>query len=113
MHLASGFADFRAGMCRLMVRHVSKFLFRDEPFREHVHVQVLCKKLRLEGELDFKAVAARTPGFVGADLRALTKEAAASAIQRIFQQPPLDGPAGHESTGTDSGQALWLFDFLL
>ncbi len=52
-------------------------------------VKVLCKKLRLAGELDFKAVAARTPGFVGADLRALTKEAAASAIQRIFQQAPV------------------------
>ena len=51
------------------------------------YAQVLCKRLRLAGELDFKAVAAKTPGFVGADLRALTKEAAASAIQRIFHQP--------------------------
>ncbi|KAK9868336.1 hypothetical protein WJX84_009333 [Apatococcus fuscideae] len=57
-------------------------------------LKVLCKKLRLAGEVDFKAVAARTPGFVGADLRALTKEAAASAIQRIFQQPVM--PSTHE-----------------
>jgi ribosome biogenesis ATPase len=51
-------------------------------------------KLRLSGDFDFAAVAARTPGFVGADLQALTKEAAAVAVSRIFsslqQQQPLD-----------------------
>lgn len=46
--------------------------------------QVLTKRLRLEGQFDFDAVAAKTPGFVGADLAALTKEAAAAAISRIF-----------------------------
>ena len=42
------------------------------------------QKLRLSGDFDFAAVAARTPGFVGADLQALTKEAAAVAVSRIF-----------------------------
>uniref|UniRef100_A0A7S4G498 AAA+ ATPase domain-containing protein n=1 Tax=Eutreptiella gymnastica TaxID=73025 RepID=A0A7S4G498_9EUGL len=47
-------------------------------------LQVLTQKLKLEGELDLKSIAFRTPGFVGADLHALTKEASAIALQRIF-----------------------------
>lgn len=46
--------------------------------------QVLTRHLRLAEEVDFAAVAARTPGFVGADLAALAKEAAALAVRRIF-----------------------------
>jgi ribosome biogenesis ATPase len=42
--------------------------------------------LRLQGGFDFHAIARRTPGFVGADLAALTKEAAAVAVSRIFSQ---------------------------
>lgn len=52
--------------------------------------QVIAQKLRLDGDFDFVSIAARTPGFVGADLQALTKEAAALAVSRIFkdmQQP--------------------------
>ena len=48
--------------------------------------QVLARRLRLAGDFDFKLIAQRTPGFVGADLQALTKEAAAVAIKRIFSQ---------------------------
>jgi len=47
-------------------------------------LQVLTKKLRLEGELDLRSLAFRTPGFVGADLHAVTKEACAIALRRIF-----------------------------
>jgi len=43
-------------------------------------------KLRLEGSFSFGEVAKRTPGFVGADLAALIKEAAALAVKRIFTQ---------------------------
>lgn len=64
-------------------------------------LQVLCRKLRLAGEVQFKAIAARTPGFVGADLRALTKEAAASAIQRIFEQPGLQPTTENLHPGND------------
>ena len=46
--------------------------------------QVLARRLRLEGTFDFAAVAAKTPGYVGADLAALTKEAGAVAIARVF-----------------------------
>ena len=47
-------------------------------------MQVLAGRMRLEGTFDFAAVAAKTPGYVGADLAALTKEAGAHAITRVF-----------------------------
>ncbi|KAL6782147.1 hypothetical protein ACKKBF_B10830 [Auxenochlorella protothecoides x Auxenochlorella symbiontica] len=47
-------------------------------------LEVLARPLRLEGSFDFKAIAKKTPGFVGADLSALMKEAAALAVKRIF-----------------------------
>ena len=47
-------------------------------------LQVLARRMRLEGTFDFAAVAAKTPGYVGADLAALTKEAGAHAITRVF-----------------------------
>ncbi|KAF4036102.1 ATPase family associated domain-containing protein lid 3 [Phytophthora infestans] len=40
--------------------------------------------MTLEGEFDFAALARRTPGYVGADLVSLTKEAAVGAVNRIF-----------------------------
>lgn len=55
----------------------------DENARARI-LSVLSGQLRLEGSFDFKRIARRTPGFVGADLAALTKEAAALAVKRIF-----------------------------
>ena len=46
--------------------------------------QVLGKRLRLSGDFDFGEIARLTPGFVGADLAALTQEAAALAVRRVF-----------------------------
>ncbi|XP_002975982.2 cell division control protein 48 homolog C [Selaginella moellendorffii] len=54
----------------------------DEKARLQI-LTVLASKLRLDGEFDFKAIARRTPGFVGADLKVLTKEAGVAAIRRI------------------------------
>ena len=48
-------------------------------------MQVLSRRLRLSGDFDFQAIAKLTPGFVGADLAALPKEAAAIAVTRIFK----------------------------
>lgn len=59
------------------------------PAQLEILMQVIVRKLRLSGDFDFKSVATRTPGFVGADLQALTKEAAAVAIARIFNALPL------------------------
>lgn len=47
---------------------------------------MMCAKLRLEGEFNFKLLAKQTPGFVGADLSALTAEAGRAAIHRIFEE---------------------------
>lgn len=56
----------------------------DEQARARI-LSVLSSKLRLSGDFDFSKVAHKTPGFVGADLHALVKEAAVLAINRIFQ----------------------------
>lgn len=47
-------------------------------------LKVLSKKLRLSGNFDFRKLAKMTPGFVGADLNALTAAAGVCAIKRIF-----------------------------
>jgi len=55
----------------------------DEAARERV-LRVLVGTMRIAGDFDYKSIAKRTPGFVGADLAALTKEAAAAAVNRVF-----------------------------
>jgi ribosome biogenesis ATPase len=62
---------------------------------------VLSSRLRLEeGNFDFHKIAQDTPGYVGADLVALTKEAASIAVNRIFSElesiAPLDKPSLNE-----------------
>ena len=49
-------------------------------------LKVLTAKLKIDGELDLQSIAKRTPGYVGADLKALQREAAAAAISRIFKE---------------------------
>jgi len=46
----------------------------------------LCAKLRLDGDFDFISLAKATPGYVGADLAALTGAAGIIAVKRIFKQ---------------------------
>eukprot|EP00127_Corallochytrium_limacisporum_P003337 Clim_evm26s148 gene=Clim_evmTU26s148 len=55
----------------------------DEKARARI-LQVITKGLRLDGDFDYLSLARKTPGFVGADLNALAKEAAVLAINRIF-----------------------------
>jgi ribosome biogenesis ATPase len=52
----------------------------------HRILEVLCSKLKLEGNFDFKALAKATPGYVGADLSALTSAAGIIAVKRMFKQ---------------------------
>ncbi|CAM9463918.1 unnamed protein product [Pylaiella littoralis] len=47
-------------------------------------LEVMASKMTLGGDVDFQQIAKKTPGFVGADLSSLTKEAAVVAINRIF-----------------------------
>nr|GAT60935.1 predicted protein [Mycena chlorophos] len=49
-------------------------------------LQVLSSKLKLAGDFDFAALAKATPGYVGADLAALTGAAGIIAVKRIFKQ---------------------------
>ncbi|OLL22920.1 putative AAA domain-containing protein [Neolecta irregularis DAH-3] len=55
-----------------------------EKGRESI-LKVISKGLRLSGDLDFKSLARMTPGYVGADLKALTGAAGVAAIKRIFK----------------------------
>lgn len=62
----------------------------DEGARERI-LRTMASKLRLSGDFDFKALARETPGFVGADLESVTKEAAILAVSRIFQSLEAEG----------------------
>ncbi|KAF9270726.1 AAA-domain-containing protein [Marasmius fiardii PR-910] len=57
----------------------------DDEAREKI-LRVLSSKLRLEGNFNFAALAKATPGYVGADLSALTAAAGINAVKRIFKQ---------------------------
>jgi ribosome biogenesis ATPase len=48
-------------------------------------LKTMTRDMRLDGDFCFKELARKTPGYVGADVRSLTKEAAVIAINRIFQ----------------------------
>jgi ribosome biogenesis ATPase len=56
----------------------------DEAAREGI-LRQMTKNMRLSGDFDFKVLARKTPGYVGADVKSLTKEAAVIAINRIFR----------------------------
>lgn len=55
----------------------------DEKARAHI-LQKMTDGMRLAGDLDLALLARLTPGFVGADLSALTQEAALHAVSRAF-----------------------------
>ena len=57
-------------------------------------LEVMTKKMRLSGDFDLGEIARRTPGYVGADLASLTKEAAVLAINRIFRSIVADTGGG-------------------
>uniref|UniRef100_A0A8C5W8B1 Nuclear VCP like n=1 Tax=Microcebus murinus TaxID=30608 RepID=A0A8C5W8B1_MICMU len=57
----------------------------DEASRERI-LQTLCRKLRLPEAFNFCHLAHLTPGFVGADLMALCREAAMCAVNRVLMK---------------------------
>ncbi|KAF9575766.1 hypothetical protein EC968_001553 [Mortierella alpina] len=57
----------------------------DQDSREQI-LRVMSSKLKLSGDFDFKELAKLTPGYVGADLNALTSAAGVVALKRIFQE---------------------------
>jgi len=67
-------------------------------------LEVVCKDLRLQPGTDFGNLALLTPGYVGADLTSLTREAAMAAVNRVFGD-------FCPSAGTDLASLLgWLKD---
>lgn len=56
----------------------------NEISRLHI-LKKMAGKLKIDGEIDFHKLAKLTPGFVGADLKALTTAAGTCAIKRIFE----------------------------
>lgn len=57
----------------------------DAKARLHI-LKVLTAKLKLSDSFDFETIANYTPGFVGADLLAATREAAMAAVNRVFNE---------------------------
>ncbi|KAL2831994.1 P-loop containing nucleoside triphosphate hydrolase protein [Aspergillus cavernicola] len=55
-----------------------------EPVREQI-LRALTRRLSLADDLDFKTLAKRTPGFVGADLNDLVSTAGSAAIKRYLE----------------------------
>ncbi|GAA5871050.1 hypothetical protein JCM16303_001675 [Sporobolomyces ruberrimus] len=75
----------------------------DEAGRERI-LRVLMEKLRLSGDFDYAFLAKSTPGYVGADLSALTGAAGVIAVKRIFEQMGEDTPI--DLTTTEGAAAL-------
>lgn len=71
----------------------------DENARERI-LRVLCQKLRLEENFCFSVLARLTPGFVGADLMSLAREAALIAVNRIFQELERNAESKREKSET-------------
>ncbi|GAA5984807.1 hypothetical protein JCM5350_004244 [Sporobolomyces pararoseus] len=69
----------------------------DEAGRERI-LRVLMAKLRLSGDFDYAFLAKSTPGYVGADLSALTGAAGVIAVKRIFEQMGEDAPVDLTTT---------------
>lgn len=63
----------------------------DEHGREAI-LRVLSSRLKLSGDVDFRRLAKATPGYVGADLTALTSAAGVNAIKRIFSTLGVSSP---------------------
>jgi len=61
--------------------------------------------VRLSGDIAFPRLARLTPGYVGADLAALTKEAAAVAVARCFQQLLGAGGMGEAAAAGEAPRA--------
>jgi ATP-dependent 26S proteasome regulatory subunit len=65
----------------------------DEGAREGILRAMTCT-IRVNDNVDYALLAKKTPGFVGADIRSLLKEAAVIAINRIFNTDLLGGGGG-------------------
>ncbi|KAF6274708.1 nuclear VCP like [Rhinolophus ferrumequinum] len=74
----------------------------DEASRERI-LQTLCRKLKLPESFHFRHLAHLTPGFVGADLMALCREAAMCAVHRVLMKLQEQQGKDAEAEGLPSG----------
>ncbi|MBV96915.1 Nuclear valosin-containing protein-like, partial [Eschrichtius robustus] len=65
-------------------------------------LQTLCRKLRLPETFHFRQLAHLTPGFVGADLMALCREAAMCAVNRVLMKLQEQQKKNPETEGSPS-----------
>lgn len=71
-------------------------------------LKTLCRKLKLPGDFDYRQLARLTPGYVGADLMALCREAAMNAVNRVLIHPGgsprsnSPGPTGPPAAGAQT-----------
>ncbi|XP_004393613.1 PREDICTED: nuclear valosin-containing protein-like [Odobenus rosmarus divergens] len=71
----------------------------------HVRIlRTLCRKLRLPESFPFRQLARLTPGFVGADLMALCREAAMGTVSRVLTVLQEHLPPDPVTAGLPSGQ---------
>ncbi|NWH42625.1 NVL protein, partial [Fregata magnificens] len=74
----------------------------DEAAREKI-LRTLCRKLKLPESFEFNHLARLTPGYVGADLMALCREAAMCTVNRVLiksEKQHAGGNTAEESMGT-------------
>ncbi|XP_062980185.1 nuclear valosin-containing protein-like [Elgaria multicarinata webbii] len=71
----------------------------DEAAREKI-LKTLCRKLKLRESFDFGYLAHMTPGYVGADLMALCREAAMCTVNRVLVKLDQEKPEVRRSEGT-------------
>uniref|UniRef100_A0A8C1V2K5 Nuclear VCP like n=1 Tax=Cyprinus carpio TaxID=7962 RepID=A0A8C1V2K5_CYPCA len=57
-------------------------------------LKTLCRKITLMEDFDYRQLARLTPGYVGADLMALCREAAMTSVNRILLQPSSEDLSG-------------------
>jgi len=65
--------------------------------REQI-LRIVCKKCKLSEGFDYKLISHLTPGYVGADLSSLCREAAVSAVSRVLEN---DDPIDDDKTKDD------------
>ncbi|XP_033647105.1 nuclear valosin-containing protein-like [Asterias rubens] len=75
-----------------------------EKERERI-LQVLCRNLKLSSDFSYVSLSSLTPGYVGADLMSLCREAAMCAVNRIFQNLQ-EVPTDDQSETTQPADSL-------
>jgi len=80
----------------------------DEKAREGI-LRAMTRGMRVADDINYSLLARKTPGYVGADVRSLLKEAAVIAINRIFRTELLGGGIGGggvdgTARGSEDGQ---------